>query len=176
MVEQRSLILIKPDGVERNLIGEIIGRFEQEGLKVTALEMMRASQELLNKHYPLDNREYVMSLGHRDISGMSEEELKVVYDKNYNIIKKLQEYMMKGPLVKMILEGPENTVELVRKIVGKTDPAASPEGSIRGDLGMDSFAKADEEGRSVRNVVHASGTPEEAEQEIALWFGRGREN
>ena len=78
---------------------------------------------------------------------------------------------MSGPIVKMVLESDgDDTVALVREIVGKTDPAKSPEGSIRGDLGEDSFAKADEEGRSVQNLIHASGNNEEAATELTLWF------
>ena len=76
---------------------------------------------------------------------------------------------MSGPVVKLILEG-EDAVARVRTIVGKTDPAQSPKGSIRGDLGIDSFEEANKSGRTVYNLVHASGTDEEAKREIDLWF------
>lgn len=171
-MEQKSLVLLKPDAVQRNLIGEIIGYFEEGGLKVEAMEMTEASDEIVSKHYPLDNREYLLGLGHQDVSGLSEEDLEKVYQKNYKIVKDLQDYIKSGPIVKMILGGREDVVAKVREIVGKTNPAASPKGSIRGDLGEDSFEISDKEGRAVYNLVHASGTPEEAEAEIALWFGK----
>lgn len=167
----KSFVFLKPDAVQRNLIGDIIKRFEDRGLRVTKLKMEMASPEILNKHYPLDNRDYVLSLGHVDIEGKSEEELNAIYDKNYKIIKALQDYVMEGPIVEMVLESDgDDTVALVREVVGKTDPAKSPEGSIRGDLGQDSFAEADKDGRSVRNLVHASGNDEEAAAELAMWF------
>lgn len=167
----KSFVFLKPDAVERNLIGEIIKRFEDRGLRVTKLQMQMAPKDILDIHYPLDNREYVLTLGHVDVEGKSEEELEQIYQKNYNIIKNLQNYVMEGPIVKMILESDgEDTVALVREIVGKTDPAKSPEGSIRGDLGEDSFEKADAENRSVKNLIHASGNDEEAATEINLWF------
>lgn len=168
-MKQRSFVFIKPDGVERNLIGEIIKRFEERGLKVIALEMLNADDEILNKHYPLTDRNYVLTLGHVDISGKSDAELENIYQKNSKIIKALQDNIKTGPIVKMILEG-EDAVPLIREIVGKTNPASADKGTIRGDLGEDSYEKADLEGRSVRNLVHASGTPEEAEAEIKLWF------
>ncbi len=169
-MSQKSFVFIKPDGVQRRLVGEIIKRFEEAGLTIGALQMQEPDKATISKHYPLDNREYLLGLGHRDTNGMSEEELEQLYQKNYKIVRALQEYVGSGPIVKMILEGRDDTVEYVRSIVGKTDPAASPKGTIRGDFGVDSFAQSDKEGRSVRNVVHASGTPEEAEAEIKLWF------
>lgn len=167
----RSFVFLKPDAPKRNLIGEIIRRFEERGLKVTRLEMVNAPKEIIDKHYPLSDRNYLLTLGHNTTEGKSEEELDAIYQKNYKIVKQLQDYVMEGPIVKMILESAgDDTVALVREVVGKTDPAASPKGSIRGDLGIDSFAKSDEEGRAVQNLIHASGNDEEAEAEIKLWF------
>ncbi|RJP47632.1 MAG: nucleoside-diphosphate kinase [Armatimonadetes bacterium] len=169
-IKGQSFVFIKPDGVRRNLTGEIIGRFEKAGLKITRLEMTEVEDDVINKHYPLNNYDYVLTLGHVDVSNFTEEEKKARYDKNYRIIKNLQDYVTSGPIVKMIISGPENTVELVRGIVGKTDPAASAKGTIRGDLGEDSFEQSDKEGRAVYNLIHASGSSEEAEEEIYLWF------
>lgn len=166
---EQTLVIIKPDGVKRNLIGDIIKRFEDRGLKVVAMHMITANEELLNKHYPLNDRDYITSLGHVDTSAMNDDQKEELYQKNYKIVDNLQKYVASGPVVKIIFEA-DNAVALVREIVGKTDPAASPEGSIRGDLGTDSFAKADTERRSVENLVHASGTVDEAGHEIALWF------
>lgn len=166
----RSLILIKPDGVKRNLIGEIIKRFEEGGLKVVAMEMLTADKDLLAKHYNLDNYDYVLTLGHVDVSSMSEDEKKERYDKNLKILEAVQTYVASGPIVKMVLEGEDDAVAKIRQIVGKTDPSKSDKGTIRGDLGQDSFEAADKEGRSVENLVHASGNDEEAKVEVALWF------
>ncbi len=166
---KETLVLIKPDGVKRNLIGEVIRRFEDGGLKVTALEMVKVLPELVTKHYQSDNRDYVIHMGHIDTTGWTEEQLETRYQEMLKVVLNLQQFLMSGPVVKMILEG-EDAVVKVRQIVGKTDPAASPKGSIRGDLGIDSFEEANKEGRTVYNLVHASGTDEEAAYEIPLWF------
>lgn len=169
MTEQ-TLVLIKPDGVERKLVGDIISRFEKGGLKVVKLEgPVDVDEKLSGVHYQLDDYDYVQTLGHVDVSGLSEVQKKEIYDKNYRIVQNLQKFLQSGPIFKMILEG-ENGVALVRSIVGKTNPADSPAGTIRGDLGDDSYEQADNENRSVRNLVHASGTVEEAKREIGLWF------
>lgn len=167
---QKTLVLIKPDGVSRNLIGEIILRYEKAGLKVLKIEgPFMAEDAVVSKHYPLDNYDYLLTLGHVDVTGWTEGEKKEKYDKSYKIVSDLQKAIQSGPIIKIIFEG-EDGVAKVREVTGKTDPAKSPEGSVRGDLGDDSFEICDKEGRAVRNLVHASGTPEEAEAEIALWF------
>lgn len=166
----RSLVLLKPDAVKRNLIGEIIKRFEDKNLKLIALEMMTADKPILVKHYNLDNYDYVLTLGHVDPTGMGVQEKKDRYDKNLKILEAVQDYVASGPIVKMVLEGGDDAVALVRQIVGKTDPSQADKGTIRGDFGEDSFAAADKEGRSVYNLVHASGNDEEAALEINLWF------
>lgn len=166
----RSLVLLKPDAVKRNLIGEIIKRFEDKDLKVIALEMMTADKPILVKHYNLDNYDYVLTLGHVDPTGMSVQEKKDRYDKNLKILEAVQDYVASGPIVKMVLEGGDDAVALIRQIVGKTDPSKADKGTIRGDLGEDSFEAADKEGRSVYNLIHASGNDEEAGLEINLWF------
>lgn len=166
---ERTFVFIKPDGVERHLVGEIIRRFEEAGLTLTHLEMTTPNSDIINKHYPLSNRDYITSLGHVDTSNMTDEEKEALFRKNYRIVENLQHYIASGRIVKMILEG-EGAVARVREVVGKTDPAKSPKGSIRGDLGQDSFEASDAEDRSVKNLVHASGTPDEAKAEIELWF------
>lgn len=166
---QKTLVLVKPDAVKRNLIGEIIKRFEERGLKVSSLEMLIANEELASKHYQLDNRDYIIHLGHVDTTGWSNRQIDEKYQKSLKIVQDLQKFLISGPIVKIILEG-EDAVARVREIVGKTDPAKSPKGTIRGDLGEDSFEKSDLESRAVYNLVHASGELEEAEREITLWF------
>lgn len=167
---QKTLVLIKPDGVKRNLIGEIIKRFEERGLKVLGLEMLTATEDLLRDHYQLDNRDYIIGLGHVDTTGWSEEQIEEKYQKSYKIVEDLQKFLISGPIVKILLEGVD-AIALVREITGKTDPSVSPKGSIRGDLGEDSFEKSNAENRAVYNLIHASGNSEEAEREIQIWFG-----
>ena len=140
---ERTLVLIKPDGVERNLIGEIIKRFEENGLKVANLRMVIPSREFVQAHYAV----------HKD-------------KPFFNV---LVDYLAEKRVVAIVLEG-EDAVSRVRKIVGATDPSKAEKGTIRGDLGNDSKEKADAERRSIYNLVHASGTREEAEEEIKLWF------
>jgi nucleoside-diphosphate kinase len=166
----KSLVLLKPDAVKRNLIGEIIKRFEDKDLKVIAMGLMTADKDLLTKHYNLDNYDYVLTLGHVDVSNMSEAEKKERYEKNLGILGAVQDYVASGPIVKMVLEGGDDAVALIRQIVGKTDPSKADKGTIRGDFGEDSFEAADKEGRSVYNLIHASGNDEEAAVEIKLWF------
>lgn len=166
---QRTLVLIKPDGVKRNLIGEIIKRFEDRGLKVLKLDLLTADEALVREHYQLDNRDYIVGLGHVDTTGWSEEQIEEKYQKSFKIVEDLQKFLVSGSIVKILLEG-EDAVAQVREITGKTDPSTSPKGSIRGDLGEDSFEKSNAEGRAVYNLIHASGTPEEAEREINIWF------
>ncbi|MBI2011671.1 nucleoside-diphosphate kinase [Candidatus Daviesbacteria bacterium] len=168
-MNEQTLVLIKPDGVKRNLIGDIIKRFEERGLKVSKLVMLTADEPTVREHYQLDNRDYLIHLGHVDITGWSEEKIEEKYQKSVKIVKDLQKFLLSGKIIKMILEGP-GAVSLARKITGKTDPSLSPRGTIRGDFGEDSFDKANAEGRAVYNLVHASGTLEEADREIQLWF------
>jgi nucleoside-diphosphate kinase len=101
---------------------------------------------------------------------MSEAEKKERYEKNLGILGAVQDYVASGPIVKMVLEGGDDAVALIRQIVGKTDPSKADKGTIRGDFGEDSFEAADKEGRSVYNLIHASGNDEEAAVEIKLWF------
>ena len=170
MEKERSFVMVKPDGVERGLTEDIIKRFTDAGLDITARKEMSATEEIVTQHYPIDNYDYVLHLGHKDISGMSEEEIKITYDKHYKIIKALHQYIKSGPVLALIIEGAKGTVGKVREIVGKTNPIEADKGTIRGDYGEDSYDQADKESRSVRNIIHASGTVEEAEDEIKNWF------
>lgn len=141
---ERTLVVVKPDGIKRGLIDEIIKRYEKAGLKIIAKKTMQADAHLLQQHYSAHVK-------------------KPFY-------KVLEVFMSNGPVVAMIVEG-EDAVALVRKMTGATDPTKAEKGTIRGDLGIDSLEKADREGRAIENLVHASGTKEEAKKEIKLWFG-----
>lgn len=140
---ERTLIIVKPDGVKRGLVDKIIKRYEEKGLKVVALKKMKATPALLKKHYSAH-------VGKSFYAG-------------------LEKFMLSSEVVAFVLEG-ENAVKRAREITGATDPGKATKGTVRGDLGTDSGEKADKEGRAIENLVHASGTPEEAETEIRLWF------
>lgn len=175
--EERTYVMLKPDGVKKGLIGEVIKRFEQRGLKIVALEMFQPTHKEIDDHYPKDEI-WITRLGGKTLS---------TYEKyGYNpmedfgtadaakigpeIRKWLIDYMLSAPLVKMVVEG-SHAVDMVRKICGPTLPNLADMGTIRGDFSIDSPAVANAEKRAVANILHASETPEEAEHEIKHWFG-----
>ncbi len=166
IMTERTLIIIKPDGVRRNLIGEIIKRYEQGGLCVVAMKMLTVSQELISKHYTEDE-DYLISLGKK--SEKAGDVIKDYRKQGLMIVHGLRKYMTDGPVVAMILEG-ENAINRAREITGYTDPSKADKGTIRGDFGEDNILDANRDNRPVRNIIHASGNTEEAEREIALWF------
>jgi len=143
---QRTLVLLKPDAVQRGLIGRIIQRFEDAGLKIVASKMVWASKEQADRHY--------FDLGSR---------------RGEHVKKKMIDFITKGPVFALVLEGVE-AVEVVRKIVGGTEPKTALPGTIRGDFAHQSFIYADNKNKGLPNLIHASGSLEEAKQEIKLWF------
>ncbi len=164
---QKTLVLLKPDAVARNLVGEIIKRYEDAGLKVVELKMMVAPLEIIDKHYPQDEA-YLRLIGEKSVK--AGENVADPVEMGRNVVSWLRKFITSGPIVAMVLEG-EDAVLKVRKITGFTDPASAQKGSIRGDLGTDSILKANAEKRPVWNLIHASGNLEEAEHEVNLWFG-----
>lgn len=178
--EEKTFVLIKPDGVQKGLVGEIIKRFEQRDLKIVALEMFQPITDEIDKHYPKD-KVWVKRLGEKSLS---------TYEK-YNIDPKpllgtdnpaeigkmvrgwVVDYMTSGPLVRMIVQG-LHAVDMVRKIAGNTLPYRADMGTIRGDFSNDSPALANTEKRAVVNLMHASETAEEAKHEISHWFGSSK--
>ena len=165
---QQTLIIIKPDGVDRNLIGKIISYYEEAGLKVVKLKMMQADRDLIMKHYE-ENEDYMRAIGQKSKDAGNKVDDIVEYGRM--IVQSLRDYMTSGPVVPMVLEGEGEAIALARKVTGFTDPTQADKGTIRGDLGNDSIAKANSEGRPTKNLIHASGNPEEAAKEIGLWFG-----
>ena len=163
---QKTLVLIKPDGVQRNLIGEIIKRFEDASLKVVELKMLIVSRDLISKHYPEDE-EYMITIGKK--SEAAGDKVDNYLEMGRMVVNSMRDFMISGPIVSMVLEG-EEAVPLVRKVTGYTDPSSADKGTIRGDLGEDSIQAANKEKRPVKNLIHASGTPKEAASEIKLWF------
>ncbi len=174
--QEKTLVIIKPDGVKRGLTGEIIRRIEQRGLKIIALTMFTATAEDLEKHYS-QAKEYLESLGNKTLATYAKYGLDAQKEMGTSdpekigglVQKWLIDFMTSGPLVKMIIQG-LHAVEMVRKLVGPTMPSQAEMGTIRGDFSVDSAALANAQKRAVHNLVHASGTIEEANKEIALWF------
>ena len=178
MVEliQKTLVLLKPDTVKRGLIGEIISRFEKAGLKIVGLKMIKFSRDLAEKFYAFDES-WLKSVGEKAIKGVKELGLdpKEIFGSEdpIEVGKKVREglieYIMSGPVVAMVLEG-VNAVEVVRKLVGPTEPAKAPAGTIRGDYAHMSIAYANAKGIALRNVIHASDSLDNAKREINLLF------
>lgn len=165
---QRTLVLIKPDAVKKNLTKEIIKRYQATGLKVVKRKDMVAPQDLVEKHYPM-NPTYLRSIGEKTIA--AGQKVKSAEDQGRSVVKWLRKFITSGPIVALLLEG-EDAVNVARKVTGFTDPQTAEKGTIRGDLGTDSILKANAEERPVYNLIHASGSEEEAEKEIKLWFGK----
>lgn len=171
--KERTLVIIKPDGVQRSLIGEVIQRHERVGLKLAGLKLHLPTPEKIEEHYTLDpqwrtvtGEKAIESYKKRGLTPPSEDPLEITA----KILENLKKYMTSGPVIIMVWQG-AHAVELVRKIVGGTEPLTSDVGTIRGDFVLDSYRMADGDGRAVRNVVHASGSVEEANNEIKHWFG-----
>jgi len=169
--KERSFLIIKPDGVQRSLVGEIIKRIERTGLKIVALKLTMADEERLWKHYD-KNDEWFSKKGQviandRKANGMVVDKEPIEYGKD--IIRQLISYMTAGPVVMMVIEG-NQAVAVVKKLVGGTEPTTSDVGTIRGDFTIDSYAITAVDERAVRNLIHCSDMPEEAEKEIALWL------
>ena len=172
MKTEKTFVIIKPDGIQRSLVGEVIGRFERIGLKLIAMKMVLPTAEMAKKHYTLDP-EWVRKTGEKSIANFlkkgvtppSNNPLEV----GNRVLESLMRYIKSGPVVIMAWQG-AHAVGIVRKLVGGTEPLTSDVGTIRGDFVLDSYQISDSDGRAVRNIIHASGTIDEAKGEIALWF------
>ncbi len=170
--DEKTLVIIKPDGIQRGLIGEVVKRYERVGLKLIGIKMLVPTADLVKRHYTLDP-EWRMKTGIKTIKGYTDKDLKPPYTDPMKVteivLKNLVKYMTSGPVVAMVWQG-AHAVELVRKLTGGTEPRTSDVGTIRGDYVLDSYVMSDIDGRAVRNVVHASGSVKEAEDEITHWF------
>lgn len=169
--KQRTLVLLKPDAVQRSLVGEILERIERTGLKFTALKFLVATPDQLVRHYNKDEQ-WFKSKGERVVAdrklhGMTVDKDAMEYGKE--IIDLIVKFMTAGPILAFIVEGNES-VAVVKKIVGATEPKTSDVGTIRGDYTVDSYDHSSVQNRAVRNLVHCSESPEEAEREIQVWF------
>jgi len=175
--KERTFVMVKPDGVRKGLIGEIIRRFEQRDLKIVALEMFMPTREQIDNHYPKDET-WIRRLGQKTLSTYEKYSMdpmeRLGTSDELEIGKMVRgwllDFMISAPAVRMIVEG-VHAVDMVRKIAGPTMPYLADMGTIRGDYSNDSPAIANEEKRAVMNLVHASETAEEAAHEIEYWFG-----
>lgn len=168
---ERSFIIIKPDGVQRGLVGEIIKRIERVGLKFTGIKMVKATEDQCWTHYNKDEV-WFQSKGEkiakqREEAGLPLDKPAIEYGRD--IIGQLVRFMTASPVVAMVVEG-NQAVAVVTKLVGGTEPTTSDVGTIRGDLTLDSYDLAGLDGRAVRNLIHCSDQPSEAEREIKIWF------
>lgn len=176
VVLDRTFVMVKPDGVERGLVGDIVSRFEHRGLKIVAMKMMKPSIEHVDAHYPRDEV-WIERLGEKGFStfaeyGMNPKDVMGTDDKKEagRMVREwLVNYIADAPVVAMVVEG-VHAVDMVRKIVGATLPHKADIGTIRGDYSIDSPAAANLSGRAIKNLVHASENKEEAKHEIAHWF------
>ena len=169
--QERSLVLLKTDAVQRSLVGEIIKRFEQKGLKISAMKMIMPTEEQLFDHYNKDD-EWFERKGQgvvEDLKAAGQEVEKEPIEYGKDIIRNTVRYMTESPVVARVLEG-VGAVASVSRTVGSTEPASADIGTIRGDYTIDSYAHATHEDRGVKNLIHQSESVEEAEREIALWF------
>ena len=165
---QRTLIIIKPDGVSGGFTQEIIKRYEMVGLKVVKRKDMMAPLDIVEKHYPMES-DYLKSIGEKTIA--AGQAVTSAEDQGRKVVSWLRKFITSGPIVVLVLEG-EDAVAVARKVAGFTDPSTAQKGTIRGDLGTDNILDANREGRPVYNLIHASGSEEEAEKEINLWFNQ----
>ncbi len=169
---ERTLVIIKPDGIQRSLIGEIIGRYERIGLKLVGMKMMVATAEQVEQHYTLDpnwkrivGEKSIASYVKKGITPPSTDPVEV----GNQVVAVLRKYITSGPVVAMVWQG-AHAVEIIRKITGGTEPRSTDVGTIRGDYVLDSYVMADTDQRAIRNLIHASGSVEEANNEIKHWF------
>lgn len=176
---ERTLIIIKPDAIQRSIVGDIITRYEKVGLKIIGMKMFVPSEDLLNMHYPVDRKEFIEGMGHKTLDNYKELDMN---PKDYfgtddpneiglTVQRWLVEFMIADPVVAVVLEGP-HAIEVVRKIRGHTLPLKAQPGTITGDYSFDSSSMANNDMRPIRNLVHASGNVEEAAFEIDLWFDK----
>jgi len=176
-MKERTVVLVKPDGVKRALIGEVIHRFEKAGLKIVALKMVWVDKEMVSKHYPDSRTELLEGIGKKTLDTYEKygkdpkEELGTMDPleigrmvNSWNI-----DLLTSGPVIAILLEG-IHAIDNVRMMAGNTLPVFAAPGTIRGDFSIDSPALANTRKRSVRNIVHASGNTEEAKYEEQLWF------
>ncbi|MDE2311488.1 MAG: nucleoside-diphosphate kinase [Patescibacteria group bacterium] len=177
--QEKTLVLVKPDGVKRGLVGEVISRIERRGLKVVALKMVQVGEEHIQNHLPKSD-EWIERLGKKTLKTFEEYGIDPIKAQGTaepkeigRMVKQsLVKYLTEGPVVAMVVQG-IHAIDMVRKLAGNTLPVFAEMGTIRGDYSVDSPSVANIERRAIRNIMHASETTEEANNEINLWFAPG---
>ena len=173
MNNERTFVILKPDTIQRSLIGEVMGRLERTGLKLVAAKMLVASEKQLLEHYGKDDAWYVEK-GTKRVklmkeAGKSVDDKREPIEYGKDIIRGVVKYMQACPVLAMVWQG-NQAVAVVKKLVGTTDPTASDVGTIRGDYQIDSYSLSDAQQRGIRNLVHCSDQVSEAQREIGIWF------
>lgn len=172
MHKEQTLILIKPDGVQRRLMGDIIGRFERAGLKLVAMKFIIPTAEQAEAHYP-SSKEWFTNVGKKffkeELANGEDVAEEKFFEAARNVKDGLIKFLTAGPIVAMVWQG-NQAVKVCRKLIGGTEPTTSDVGTIRGDYTIDSYTLANTDNRAVRNIVHGSESPEEAQRELAVWF------
>jgi nucleoside-diphosphate kinase len=176
VIAERSLVIIKHDGVARGIIGQIISRFERVGLKLIAFELIQSTQDMGSSHYP-NSKKWLETVGYRTLKDYEAKGIDPIKELGTNdaeeigkLVKNwLVDYLTYGPVLAMVWEGP-GAVKVIRKLVGDTIPANAMPGTIRGDFSLDNVELANKQNRPFYNLIHASGEITEAEEEIKLWF------
>lgn len=174
--QEKTVVLIKPDGVKRGLIGEVISRIEDRGLKIVALEMFQATRDQIDRHYPKEEK-WIRRIGKKTLKNYQQYGVEVKEElgteDTLEIGKMVRgwllDYLTSGPMVKMVVQG-VHAVNMARKIVGSSMPAQAEMGTIRGDFSVDDATVANREKRAIYNIVHASENPQEAQHELGFWF------
>jgi nucleoside-diphosphate kinase len=162
---QETLVILKPDALERNKAGSIIKYYEDTGLKILDIKFYKkVGIDQLKEHYP---DSMALSIGNKAKAAVPSITDPVAH--GMKVLAALRNYFSRNPVLAIKIGG-EEAILAVRRITGYTDPATAEKGTIRGDLGIDTIAKSTSEGRAVENLVHASGNPEEAEAELKLWL------
>ena len=172
MTKQRTLTIFKPDVIQRQIVGEIMQRFERKGFKIVAMKMLVPSPELVGEHYSGDEV-YLREVGGKTKAFAKERGDEIPEGTPFEIGQRIRQYNIDyltcGPVIAMVLEGP-NVIESVRKVIGRSNPIVADVGTIRADFTTDSYFLADLQGRTTRTMFHASDSVESAEREIPLWF------
>ncbi len=166
-----SLVLIKPDGVQRSLVGNMINRFEERGLKIIGLKMLMPTQDQCEEHYNKDDAWFTRK-GEEIVAEMKKDNLPVeraAVEYGRDIIRNIVQYMTGGPVVAMVLQG-HAVPDVVSQMVGSTEPVSADIGTIRGDFTIDSYYLSTIDKRAVRNLIHCSEDKKEAVRETAIWF------
>jgi nucleoside-diphosphate kinase len=176
-IVERTLVLLKPDAVARGLAGQILARFETVGLKIVALKMVMPTRDFVARHYP-NTPEWIAGMGKKTLETYKDRGLDPIAEVGTTDPMKIGEmvkawnidYLSSGPVVAVIFEG-LHAIATVRKLCGSTMPLFADPGSIRGSYSSTSAVVGNATKRAVRNLVHASSTPEEVAHETAHWFG-----